>query len=176
MTYRFKGTVKKLTSIANEAKTNPTLKTHLDNFSEYWLEGFSPLVGRDVPSKKPRPPDGHRHVHLHPGYFSSDEACKKIRWDKWSTTHYDSCEDAQDIPYKEHPTSDTLLFYLVDENRTAYVFHYLADGAHAFLESANYGELVNTSIKLIESSGECIMGWESHHELFELKWINDNND
>ncbi|PKG37457.1 hypothetical protein [Psychromonas sp. Urea-02u-13] len=72
----------------------------------------------------------------------------------------------------KHPTSDTFLCYLIDEKRRAYIFHYQVEGGHYFLDSHEYRELVNKVGDKIESSGECVMGWESHHELFEVKWMN----
>lgn len=171
MENRFIGRVKFLQAISNEAKSNQRLKDHCDNFKEYWLNGFHPYVGKDIATSRPNPPEGHRHIHLYPAIFPnptkgwlSSKAC----WEEWAENED---EDAQDINTNKHPTSDTFLCYLVDEDRTAYVFHYQVEDGHAFLKSDEYNQLVIKISDQIESSGQCIMGWQSHSELFELKWI-----
>jgi len=175
MAYRFKGDVKIIQSLQMQAQENPTLQDHLNNFSEYWLEGFHPLVGRDIATARPNPPEGHRHTHLHPGIFtpSANWKASKDCWDKWGGKHYRSGDDAQDINHNQHPTSDTFLCYLINDKRVAYVFHYQVEDGHNFLTSPDYSALVNKVGSQIEHNGQRIMGWESHHDLFELKWIND---
>jgi hypothetical protein len=178
MAYRFKGDVKVIQALTNQEQENPTLKNHLDNFKEYWLEGFHPLVGKDIATTRPNPPEGHRHTHLHPGVFGPSKHWKASEdcWNKWGGLHYNSNNDAQDINFNQHPTSDTFLCYLIDEKRVAYVFHYKIDDGHEFLNSAEYVELVNKVAIGIEHNGQSIMGWESHHDLFESKWINDKSE
>ncbi|HGS5256643.1 TPA: hypothetical protein ACMDV4_000625 [Vibrio cholerae] len=171
--YTFKGKVVYLKSIKDAADSNPLLETYRKSFNEYWKYGYSPVIGKDVPTSYPNPPAGHRHSHLQPiSYptqaeieqsshlgFSDSEDC----WKRWASPS----NGGKDI----YPTSDTCLFYMVDTERTAYVFHYQAADSHSFMNTTDFTELVHKVSDMVYEAGKFLMDWKDHHTLFEDEWL-----
>lgn len=171
--YTFKGKVVYLKSIKDAAESNKLLDLYNKSFKQYWIYGYSPVIGKDVPTSYPNPPTGHRHTHLQPiSYptqaeikqsshlcFSDSEDC----WKRWAMTSY--------VNNAIYPTSDTCLFYMVDTERTAYVFHYQAANSHSFMNTTDFTELVHKVSNMVYEAGKFLMNWEDHHTLFEKEWL-----
>lgn len=177
----YKGQVRNTLEVGAEAKANPYLKQHIDNFKLYWSTGFHPSVGKDIATSFPNPPEGHRHAHLDPLQYPSMEEIKASRhlsytdseicWNKWWMQ-----EDAPgvDANSRDTPTSDEGLFYAVDTNRNAYIFAYSGDGSlHDFMKSPEFTALVNKVADTMENHGIEMMDWEDHHTLFDDCWFEE---
>lgn len=175
---KFKGKVFSLNHIAKAKKTTHFLEQYILDFKDYWFQGFSPNIGKDIATSFPNPPEGHRHTHLRTVTFPSKEEVRqashlkysdtKACWDKWGTIEG---ELAQELNTNQYPTSDSCLFYLVDSNRNAYIFHYQADDSHEFMRTSEFKELVIKSSQAVENSGAFIMDWSEHNSLFDKKWL-----
>jgi len=127
-------------------------------FKEYWKKGYSPIIGADKSTYRPEP-EGHRHIHMKP-----DEICEK--WEKWSR------KTPQKI--KKPPTSDRGLCYFVDNKRNAYIFLYIDDGLHDFLDSIEFKNIVESSYGIIYKNDIVLMNFEEQEEIFSDKWIKIN--
>ena len=147
---KYKGRVFALKSFKNENESNNVL----DDFKKYWLEGFSPNIGADRGTHRPKP-SGHRHVHMVP------ESLDK-KWMLWQNAN---------IVITTAPTSDTGLFYFVDINRNAYVFYYINKGMHDFLNSSEFKDIIDEVYNLIILQNISIMEHVSQEDLFSKKWL-----
>lgn len=171
--YTYKGKVFFLSSINDAADANPLLKIYKESFKEYWLNGFSPIIGKDIPTSRPNPPAGHRHVHLQPLVYPTDAEIQSTKYLGYSDSEkcWEAWANSIDTGNLTYPTSDSCLFYMVDTERTAYVFHYQAKDSHNFMNSADFTELVHRASEIIDNTGKFLMDWSDHHTLFDDKWL-----
>ncbi|GAD90049.1 hypothetical protein VHA01S_031_00610 [Vibrio halioticoli NBRC 102217] len=171
--YTFKGKVVYLKSVKDAADSNPLLKTYTDSFKEYWKNGYSPVIGKDVPTSFPNPPTGHRHAHLQPLTYPTKAEIQQSPHLKYSDS--EDCWKEWALPMGSrkitYPTSDSCLFYMVDTERTAYVFHYQASGSHDFMKTTDFHELVHKISSMVDDAGKFLMDWDEHHTLFNKKWL-----
>ena len=161
-----------------QARINyPFLNNYVDAFKGYWLEGYHPHIGKDVATARPNPPEGHRHAHLIPDEFATDCGYKssKVCWDKWQKADIDIAMffNTNDIPASDHG-----IFYAVDIERNAYLFHYQAKDMHAFMNTNEFKELVIKMDNELCRHDVELMPISEQNNLFKIDWqiaSNDNN-
>ncbi|MEC7545688.1 MAG: hypothetical protein VYB48_02005 [Pseudomonadota bacterium] len=168
----FVGKVLKTKALAEICEKEPLVKTVTESFQHYWLYGFHPDIGRDLITYRPNPPEGHRHAHIIPinypkagdiGYSSGSEKS----WSSWAN----ALDYRFNIPQERIPTSDSALFYFVDTERTAYLFHFSTIGAHKFMNTSDFTDMVHKVELGIEKKGKTLMPWKDQHNLFSECWV-----
>lgn len=168
----YTGKVLQTQAVKIASDTDEVLTSVIKAFEHYWLHGFHPDIGKDVITMRPNPPEGHRHVHTIPlnfpdkkhQYSYSDSA---TCWKEWaSNPAFPKHPSADKIP-----TSDTLLFYFVDIDRTAYVFHFSENNSHQFMNSPDFKIMVSKVEDALEKAGKQLMPWKIQHDLFSEKWL-----
>ncbi len=169
----FKGEVN--TSIIKKAFLNNDnnellidLYNKIDDFRDFWLNGFSPNIGKDIKTFKPDI-EGHRHVHIYPNKEDLKQLKRKSKknWENWRTK--------PNVFYHERnsfdiPSSNTGFFYFVCTNRIAYLFHYCDEHLHEFMKTQEFYMIVDKISNLLLSKGIEFMNTEEQQCLFEEKW------
>ena len=161
----YQGNVKITTEIDNECKRNELLKSYIDDFKDYWFNGYNSRIGKDIATARPNPPIGHRHTHLKPSIFpliksTEHNKSSKVYWNKWLNN--------RKIP---PPTSDRCLFYMVSKSRTAYIFHYQSDKSHKFMEGIKFKEIVYKMENTAFQYNIDLMDFDEQQHLFSEKWL-----
>lgn len=166
----FQGQVFSFATMNTAAANDPFIKNSVSDFKYYWIEGFHPFVGKDVVTCYPNPPEGHRHAHLMPIDFNNSKGYTNSKkcWDKWAK---DPTKTAMHWNSNDTPTSDHGLFYAVDTNRNAYVFHYQYSNLHSFMNTNNFNQLVIKIEKYLNYYGIELMTTINQSTLFDDKWL-----
>ncbi|WP_159084068.1 hypothetical protein [Saccharobesus litoralis] len=142
------------------------MKSYIDDFKDYWFNGYNPRIGKDIATARPNPPIGHRHTHLKPSIFplstkpAVHKKSTKAYWNRWLTNRLIS-----------PPTSDRCLFYMVSNSRIAYVFHYQSEKSHQFMESIKFKEIVYKMETLAFQYNIDLMGFDDQQNLFSNQWL-----
>lgn len=160
----FQGTVKYTKVIDKLRNESELLDAYLTSFKTYWKDGYSPNIGKDIATYEPNPPQGHRHTHLKPtdfDYKAKAYSDSKDCWERWEKSQ----------KHSSLPTSNTFLFYMVDTNRVAYVFHFLDEGSHEYLNTTDFREKVIEVADKIQNGGNELMSFEEQSFLFEKRWL-----
>lgn len=142
-------------------------KTYTAEFKIYWLNGFSPLIGKDGILPVPDIYSDHAigRAHVEPQIKTNhSQSSTDIAWVMWESGELD-------IP----PTSNSFLIYCVDENRNACLLAYLdhdKENSHEMLNSPlfrrNIRDRANEFFKRQKANP---MPKEDHDSLFGDKWV-----
>jgi hypothetical protein len=143
------------------------LQQYTSEFKEYWLNGFSPMIGKDgilpVPDIYADNAIGRAHVEpqvkSNITYSSSDEA-----WRLWSI------DDDPTIP-----TSNSFLIYCVDDQRGCCLLAYLdaqVENSHELLVDPIFRKKIRVQAEAYFTAKKVFpMPKEEHEGLFSDVWI-----
>ena len=149
------------------------IKTRIIDFEDYWLNGFNPNIGKDVPSSKPNFFLGNRHVHLKPliGGFKNIE--EKNLWKKWKNKKIKYPFLNSEHNLSSFPTSNYGFLYFVDKDRIAYLYHYCDNDMHEFINSREYLEIAENLDEYFEKNKKYPISNEQHIMIFTQKWLSN---
>ncbi|EGQ8101621.1 hypothetical protein CGG88_21515 [Vibrio parahaemolyticus] len=143
-------------------------KTYTSEFKQYWINGFSPLIGKDgilpVPEIYSEHAIGRAHVEPAEKTNHCDTATDQA-WFLWSVGQTNTV-----------PTSNSMLVYCVDNNRDACLLAYLDGGeenSHSILNDPTFRRNVrDRALEFFKSQGSEPMPASEHEYLFDEKWKN----
>jgi hypothetical protein len=175
------GKIRQLESISKNRKLDSALDQSIINFQDYWTSGFNPYVGKDIVTSYPNPPEGHRHVHILPVIFPTRNEIKssnklkytdsKACWDSWAKNTDDSEFISSNERLNKIPTSNFCLYYFVDSNRNAYLFHYSISSGHEEMNTTEFTTLVRNIESKLYDNGLYLMDIQEQQDLFADKWL-----
>lgn len=155
MSLNYKGDVFLSPDLAEVAKLNPKINALIDAFKVFWLTGFHPSLGKDVPYDFPDKlvQSTIRHTHVRPIEPNSS----------WLFS----------FEHKEHhrrPTSDRCLTYCVTTKRNCLLISYIDKNAHTVAyASSTQDELVKVAESFFKFMNEFPL--DKGIGVFDNKWL-----
>ncbi|MCC4785826.1 hypothetical protein BCT40_15325 [Vibrio lentus] len=140
--------------------------TYTKEFTAYWKNGFSQLIGKDgiLPVPEIYSDSAIGRAHVEPDVKTNhDESSTEEAWYLWSIGETDGV-----------PTSNSLLIYCVDEDRNACLLAYLDGGSvdsHEILKDNTFRRNIkDRATEFYTRQNSDPMPVTEHESLFGEKW------